>query len=82
VDSRKKTATCTLGKSSWSGSSQTVNVSGVTASNTVIVAPAAASFTNYRNFGVRCTAQAAGKLTFAYEFTPTADLTVNVLILE
>ena len=82
VDSRKKTAVCTLGAAGWTGNSQTVSVAGVTEDNAVIMAPDSASFTNYRNFGVRCTGQGAGTLTFAYEFTPTADLRVNVLILE
>lgn len=82
VDSRKKTAVCSLPQTGWQNNSQTVAVAGVTANNTVIVAPAADSFSNYRNFGVRCTGQGKGSLTFAYEFTPTADLNVNVLILE
>lgn len=82
VDTRKKTAVCSLAQTGWQNGAQTVAAAGVTASNTVIVAPAPDSFSNYRNFGVRCTGQGNGTLTFAYEFTPTADLTVNVLILE
>lgn len=83
VDTRKKTATCTLAKSTaWVDNVQTVSVTGVTASNTVIVAPQASYFNNYRNWGVRCTAQGAGTLTFGCEITPTAALKVNVLILE
>ena len=82
VDTRKKTAVCILAQTGWQNGAQTVAAAGVTASNTVIVAPAPDSFSNYRNWGVRCTGQGNGTLTFAYEFTPTADLTVNVLILE
>jgi hypothetical protein len=82
VDSRKKTAVCSLPQTGWQNNSQSVSVAGVTANNTVIVAPAPASFSHYRNFGVRCTGQGEGILTFSYEFTPTADLSVNVLILE
>lgn len=75
------TATATLAVASWSSQKQTVSVSGVTASNTVIVVAAPASHTAYTNAGVYCSAQAAGKLTFTCTTTPTAALTVNVLIL-
>ena len=74
-------ATATLSTSGWSGNSQTVNVTGVTASNNVIVAPAPASQTDYTNAGVKCTAQGAGTLTFTCDTTPTSALTVNVLII-
>ena len=82
VDGRKKTAVCLLPQTGWVDNAQTATAAGVTEGNTVIVAPAPDSFSHYRNFGVRCTGQGSGTLTFAYEFTPTADLTVNVLILE
>ena len=82
VDSRKKTAVCTLLKSAWESNEQTVDVPGVSANNTVIIAPASDSFSDYRNAGVRCTGQGKDTLSFGYEFTPTADLNVNVLILE
>lgn len=75
------TATASLAVASWSSKAQTVSVSGVTASNTVIVVPAPASNTAYNNAQVYCSAQAAGKLTFKCTTTPTAALTVNVLIL-
>ncbi len=81
VDGRKKTATATLTAAGWSGNTQTVSVSGVTASNTVIVAPDPASFSAYAESGIRCTAQASGTLTFACEGAPAADLAVNVVIL-
>lgn len=66
----------------WSSNTQTVSVNGVTESNTVIVVPAPASHTAYNNAQVYCSAQASGKLTFKCTTTPTAALTVNVLILE
>lgn len=74
-------ATATLAVADWSGNSQTVNVTGVTASNNVIVAPAPASQTDYTNAGVKCTAQGARTLTFTCDTTPTSALTVNVLII-
>lgn len=77
-----KTATASLAVASWSSSKQTVSVSGVTAGNTVIVTAAPASYEHYNECAVRCSAQAAGTLTFTCTDTPTAALTVNILILE
>ena len=74
-------ATGTLAAASWSSSSQTINVTGVTASNNVIVAAAPASQADYTAAGVICTAQGAGTLTFTCTSTPSTDLTVNVLII-
>ena len=77
-----KTATASLSASAWSNNQQTVSVAGVTASNTVIVTAAPASYAHYNECAVRCSAQAAGKLTFTCTYKPTANLTANVLILE
>ena len=73
--------TVKLAPSSWSSLTQTVSVSGVTASNTVVVAPAPESYAAYGEAGVYCSAQASGKLTFKCETVPSATITVNVLIL-
>ena len=81
VDDRKQTATAALTAAGWSGNAQTVSVSGVTATNTIIVAPDPANFSAYAESGIRCTAQASGTLTFACEDAPSADITVNVVIL-
>lgn len=75
------TAAVTLAVASWADNAQTVSAAGVTASNTVIVAPAPASQEAYAAAGVKCTAQAAGTLTFICEEAPEAALTVNVVIL-
>lgn len=78
----KTEKTVSLTVSGWGTDlTQTVSVSGVTASNTVIVAPNAASHAAYAEANVRCTAQASGKLTFTCDEKPTAALTVNVVIL-
>lgn len=80
-----KTATVSLSASSWSGSgpyTQTKSVTGVTASNIVIVAPVYASQEQYYSCGVGASAQAAGKLTFSATDKPTAAISVNVLILD
>lgn len=68
----------TLTVAGWSDNSQTVSVTGVTASNNVLVAPAPASSTEWASCGIMCTAQAAGTLTFTCATTPTAAVTVNV----
>ena len=70
----------TLAAANWSNNTQTVNVAGVTASNAVIVSAAPASYLSYGEFGVYCSAQGAGTLTFACDSTPDVNLTVNVLI--
>ena len=70
----------TLATANWSNNTQTVNVAGVTASNAVIVSAAPASYLSYSEFGVYCSAQGAGTLTFTCDSTPDVNLTVNVLI--
>ena len=70
----------TLATANWSSNTQTVNVTGVTASNAVIVSAAPASYLSYSEFGVYCSAQGAGTLTFTCDSTPDVNLTVNVLI--
>lgn len=63
----------------WSSNTQTVNVTGVTANNVVMVSPSPVSATEYAQCGILCTAQAAGTLTFTCTSVPTNDLTVNVV---
>lgn len=70
----------TLTTANWSRNKQTVNVTGVTANNAVIVSAAPASYLSYSEFGVYCSAQGAGTLTFTCDSTPDVNLTVNVLI--
>ena len=73
--------TALLDEMGWSGNSQTVNVTGVTASNNVIVSAAPASQSDYSVYGIICTAQGAGTLTFTCDTVPTTGITVNVLII-
>lgn len=76
------TTTCTLTVAGWSNNAQTVNVTGVTASNTVLVTYAPASKSAYVAADIYCTAQGAGSLTFACTTTPTEAVTVNVMIID
>lgn len=77
-----RSATATLSASSWSGNSQTINVANVTAASLVTVAPAPASRKAYLEADVYCSAQGAGTLTFACEEVPSANLDVNIQIIN
>ena len=70
----------TLTAGGWSNKTQTVIVTGVTASNTVVVSPAPTSYENYNAYGILCTAQGANSLTFKCDIAPTTSVVVNVLI--
>lgn len=74
--------TVTLTSAWWSNNGQTVSVSGVTASNSVIVSPAPSSFSDYESAEIYCSAQASNSLTFSCTTVPTSDIMVNVLILN
>ena len=65
----------------WSNNAQSVTVSGVTASNIVIVAPAPASAADYAAAGIVCTAQGTDSLTFTCTTVPSNAITVNVIIM-
>ena len=80
--SSSTTTTCTLTSAWWSSNSQTVSVTGVTASNTVIVSPAPADIGDYADCGVYCSAQGSGTLTFGCDTAPSGDIVVNVLIMS
>ena len=75
------TQTATLASSGWNSSNQqTVSVTGVTASNLVLVSPAPASFIAYGEANIYCLSQASGTLTFKCESIPDTNITVNVVI--
>ena len=84
VDALKPLArTITLTTSGWSSNTQTVTVSGVSASETaqlITPTPAIASQSAYYEAGIMCTGQAANSLTFTCQTVPTSDLTVYVVI--
>lgn len=74
------TTTATLTVVGWAALSQTPTATGVTATNTVWVAPAPASQDAYVAAGIKCTAQGAGTLTFTCVTVPTVVITVNVIL--
>ena len=73
--------TATLTVAGWSGTTQTVSVTGVTADSILTVTYAPDSHDAWLDAGVYCSAQGAGTLTFACDTVPTAALTANIVIL-
>lgn len=84
VDSKAPTSvTVTLTSSGWSSNTQTVTVSGVSASETaqlITPTPAIASQSAYYEAGIMCTNQGTNSLTFTCQTVPTSNLTVYVVI--
>lgn len=84
VDSKSPTSVAvTLTSSGWSNNTQTVTVSGVSATETaqlITPTPAIASQSAYYEAGIMCTGQAANSLTFTCQTVPTSNLTVYVVI--
>lgn len=74
------TTSVTIATSDWSSGTCTKSVSGVTSSNHIIVSPAPASYLAYGEAQIRATAQGNGTVTFACESTPSASVTVNIMI--
>lgn len=79
----------TLAAGSWTSATpptQTISVTGATASNTVVVSPAStitdAQFAALLAANILCTAQGAGTLTFTcYGTEPTENIPVTVMIM-
>lgn len=77
----KVNTTITLASANWSANSQTVNVTGMTATGVVLVSPDPTDQADYTSAGILCTAQAAGTLTFTCDSVPSGDIDVNVVML-
>ena len=78
------TITVTLDKDDWSSSIQTVTATGVTATNAVIATSANddTSYAAWNNCGIHAVVQALNSLTFKCRTVPSADVNVNILILN
>lgn len=74
--------TTTLLAANWSANTYTASVTGVTATNTVIVAPSPSSADDYAAAGIKCTAQATNQLTFTCSETPTNNIGISLLIVN
>ena len=82
AEGKHTSSTVTLTSSGWSSNSQTVSVSGMTATLDIVVSPAPASQEAWGKAGIYCSAQGAGTLTFTCKSAPTTNLTANILILR
>lgn len=72
----------TLASASWSSNTQTIPVTGVTATNNVVVSPSGRDSTEaWADGEVLCTSQGSNALTFTCTTTPTEDITVSVVII-
>lgn len=79
--------TLTLAAADWTaaeggGATQTETVTGLLATDTLLVSPAPASFTAYGDAGLYASAQAAGALSFSCARTPTVAVEIQLLILR
>lgn len=77
----KVNTTVTLAAADWSANTQTVSVTGMTATGIVFVNPDPSDQADYTSAGILCTAQAAGTLTFTCDTTPSNDIDVVVVCL-
>ena len=77
----KVNTTVTLASAGWSGGSQTVTVTGMTATGIALVSPDPTDQSAYTSAGIICTAQAANSLTFTATTTPSGDIDVNIVCL-
>lgn len=82
VEAKHISSTVTLTSSGWLDNSQMVNVSGMTAILDVVIGPVPDSYENWVKFGVYCSAQGEGTLTFICKKIPDTELTANLLILR
>lgn len=72
--------TVTLVVNDWSSNTQTVTVQGITSSNTILIAPAPSSNSDYVSAGILCVSQSTNSLTFSCQTVPTNAIIVNVAI--
>jgi len=77
----KVNTTITLASADWSSNSQTVNVTGMTATGVVFPCPIPADQADYTAAGIICSAQAAGTLTFTCDTVPSGDIDVTVVMM-
>ncbi|MFA6803643.1 MAG: hypothetical protein WCR24_04020 [Candidatus Methanomethylophilaceae archaeon] len=70
----------TLLSTGWSGNTQTVSVTGLSASTVNFYSPTIVSFLDYNEFGIRVSAEGTGSVTFTCNTVPDVDIGVNVVI--
>ena len=80
LDGQTKHLTKTILISFSNSTSADVNVAGITESNTVFVSPIPSAWSYWRDNGIRCSAQAAGKLTFTADEAITGNTSANIVV--
>lgn len=80
-ENKHKSELITLLASEWVNNIQTVSVNGVTTNNDIIISPNSDSIASYTKFGIYCTMQTSGNLSFSCNKEPTENIKVNVVIL-
>lgn len=73
--------TITLTAAGWSNGSQTVTVTGMTATGVVLVSPDPTDQSAYTSAGIIATSQSTDSITFTATSTPSADIDVNIVML-
>lgn len=74
--------TITLSSSGWFDNKQTVSVRGVTEDNKIFTSPAVTNYFDYSEYGIYCSAQNIGELTFTCDSVPRDSIAVNVAVFE
>lgn len=73
--------TCSLTVAGWSSNTQTVSLTGMAADRIAIIGPVANSIDVCKTNAVYCSAQGNGTLTFKCQTTPSAAITMNVIMI-
>lgn len=74
-------STCSLTAAGWSSNTQTVSVEGMAADRIAIIGPVVGSIDVCKTNAVYCSAQGNGTLTFKCQTTPSAAITMNVIMI-
>lgn len=73
--------TCSLTVAGWSSNTQTVSVEGMAVDRIAIIGPVVGSIDICKTNAVYCSAQGNGTLTFKCQTTPSAAITMNVIMI-
>lgn len=74
--------TVSLVVANWSNNTQTVTATGVTTTNSVVIAPTTASKEDYLRAGIYCSSQGTNSLTFTCDTVPSNTVSVSVLVMD
>ena len=75
-----KTTSITVQTSAWSSNTATAAVSGITSSNVVLLSYADSTWAVANTAGIRISAVGTNSITLKCETTPTASVTLDLVI--